>query len=99
MFLWKSWLLADGGLEVSGCLKLVFVLCAFLCFMEDEKQLLQVLKQAEVNVTKREETKPRESGKNPKGKPSNSVSPTVLHVGRVLLSNTSWKFIYSWDII
>lgn len=38
-------------------LKLVFVHCAFLCFKETEEQLLQILKQAEMNVTNREETK------------------------------------------
>lgn len=57
-------------------LKLVFVHCAFLCFKETEEQLPQILKQAEMNVTNREETKKnRESGKNPEGKPTNSASP------------------------
>lgn len=39
--------------------KLVFVHCAFLCFKETEKQLLQILKQAGVDATEinREENK------------------------------------------
>lgn len=80
-------------------LKLVFVHCAFPCFKETEEQLPQILKQAEMNVTNREETKKnRESSKNPEGKPTNSASPTVLHV---MTNNFTlqhfMRFIYSWD--